>query len=257
MDNVIETFNLTKNYGRERVVDDLNLTIKGGEIFGLLGPNGAGKTTTLLMLLGLCEPNAGRSLVMGADPILEPLKVKARVGYMAENMGIYPDLTARQSLDFLAGLNRIKEPSVAIADCLKLVGLSGAADKKTGTFSRGMRQRLGLAEVLIKNPKVVFLDEPTLGLDPDGIATMLELIEVLPRERGVTVILSSHLLHLVGRVAGRVGILNRGRLLALGSPAELAEESGLPPDLETIYRHCLRQAGVPTRAEEIQPDLPA
>ncbi|MDR0621288.1 MAG: ABC transporter ATP-binding protein [Deltaproteobacteria bacterium] len=238
MTYVVETFGLSKDYGRERVVDNLNLSIEEGEIFGLLGPNGAGKTTTLLMLLGLSEPSAGSSRVLGLDPLKHPLEVKSGVGYMAENMGVYADLTARENLRFLAELNRIETP--AIDECLELVGLAAAADKKAGTYSRGMRQRLGLAEVLIKNPKLAFLDEPTLGLDPDGIATMLELIERLPREKGLTIVLSSHLLHLVSRVAGRVAILNRGQLLAMGGLAELAAEAGVPEDLEKVYRHYLR-----------------
>ncbi|MDR2366709.1 MAG: ABC transporter ATP-binding protein [Deltaproteobacteria bacterium] len=224
------------------MVDNLNLAIEPGEIFGLLGPNGAGKTTTLLMLLGLSEPSGGHCAVMGVNPLKSPLEVKSKVGYMAENMGVYADLTARENLRFLAGLNGIKNP--AIDECLELVGLTSAADKKAGTYSRGMRQRLGLAEVLIKNPRLAFLDEPTLGLDPDGIATMLELIERLPREKGLTIVLSSHLLHLVSRVAGRVAILNRGRLLAMGSLADLAAKPGLPEDLETVYRHYLKAEGL-------------
>ncbi|MDR1677224.1 MAG: ABC transporter ATP-binding protein [Deltaproteobacteria bacterium] len=234
MSHIVETFGLTKFYGRDKVVDDLNLTINEGEIFGLLGPNGAGKTTTLLMLLGLCEPSQGYSRVLGVDPLRSPLTVKSQVGYMAENMGVYADLTARQSLTFLADLNKIKEPK--IDECLELVGLASVGDKKAGTFSRGMRQRLGLAEVLIKNSKLAFLDEPTLGLDPDGIATILELIHRLPKDKGLTIVLSSHLLHLVSRVADRVAILSRGRLLALGSLPELAAQSGLTEDLEDIYR---------------------
>ncbi|MDR1486703.1 MAG: ABC transporter ATP-binding protein [Deltaproteobacteria bacterium] len=241
---VLETFGLTKRYGRDTVVDHLDLSVEKGEIFGFLGPNGAGKTTTILMMLGLSEPSEGRSLVLGEDPIKSPLKVKANVGYLAENMGVYPDLTARENLSFIAQLNSLKNSNPIVDEMLALVGLTQAADKKAGTFSRGMRQRLGLAEVLLKSPKLVFLDEPTLGLDPDGIAVMLELIERLPREMGLTVILCSHLLHLVSRVAKRVGILDRGRLLALGTVEQLAQERGLAPDLELIYRCCFREPAV-------------
>jgi ABC-2 type transport system ATP-binding protein len=237
MTYVVETFNLSKNYGRENVVDDLSLSIESGEIFGLLGPNGAGKTTTLLMLLGLSEPSRGRSEVLGFDPLKSPLEVKSKVGYMAENMGVYADLTARENLRFLAGLNRIKDPN--IDECLELVDLTKVADRKAGTYSRGMRQRLGLAEVLIKNPRLAFLDEPTLGLDPVGIAAILELIQRLSKEKGLTIVLSSHLLHLVAKVADRVAILNKGRLLAMGGLAELAQDSNLPEDLEVVYRHYL------------------
>ncbi|MDR1546578.1 MAG: ABC transporter ATP-binding protein [Deltaproteobacteria bacterium] len=243
MEHVVETFGLTKRYGSETAVDHLDLAVEAGEIFGFLGPNGAGKTTTLLMLLGLSEPSEGRALVLGLDPLRSPLAVKSKTGYLAENMGVYRDMTARESLRYIAELNRLDRVELAAAEALELVGLGEAADKLTGAFSRGMRQRLGLAEVLIKQPGLVFLDEPTLGLDPDGIAAMLELIERLPRERGLTVVLSSHLLHLVSRVAHRVAILDHGRLLAQGSVAELAAERGVAPDLEEVYRCCLKRAG--------------
>jgi ABC-2 type transport system ATP-binding protein len=240
MDKVVEINSLTKRYGSETVVDCLDLTIESGEIFGLLGPNGAGKTTTLLMLLGLTEPTSGQVRVLGRDPLKEPLAVKSEVGYLAENMGVYGDLSARGNLWFIAELNGLANRAKAADEVLEIVGLTYAADKKARTFSRGMRQRLGLAEVLIKQPKLIFLDEPTLGLDPEGIATMLELIETLPKERGLTIILSSHLLHLVSRVASRVGVLNKGRLLACGTVADLAAERGLPANLEDIYRGCLK-----------------
>ncbi|MDR2141568.1 MAG: ABC transporter ATP-binding protein [Deltaproteobacteria bacterium] len=239
-ENVVETNNLTKRYGRETVVSGLNLLVRAREIFGFLGPNGAGKTTTLLMLLGLSEPSSGEARVLGLDPVKEPLKVKSQVGYLPENMGFYGDLTAQENLEYVAELNRLTHVQEIMAETLKLVGLWEARDRLVGTYSRGMRQRLGLAEVLIKKPKLIFLDEPTLGLDPEGIATMLDLIERLPREKGLTIILSSHLLHLVARVAHRVAILNRGHLLALGSIEELAQEAGLEPNLEEVYRRYFR-----------------
>jgi ABC-2 type transport system ATP-binding protein len=189
------------------------------------------------MLLGLSLPSGGKVSVLGYDPVAEPLQVKSRVGYLAENMGFYGDMTAKENLAYVAALNRLKDPPDKIAEVLELVGLAGDADRLVGEFSRGMRQRLGFAEVLVKDPKIAFLDEPTLGLDPDGIATMLEMITRLPRERGLTVILSSHLLHLVERVATRVGILRKGRLLAQGSVKELAEATGLQENLEAVYSH--------------------
>jgi ABC-2 type transport system ATP-binding protein len=237
MDYVVETYDLTKKYGRETVVDRLNLQVRPGEIFGFLGPNGAGKTTTLLMLLGLTEPSGGRAEVLGLDPRREPIKIKSQVGYLPENMGFYGDLTAWENLGYVAELNGLTQADSLKSETLRLVGLSEVRDRQVLAFSRGMRQRLGLAEVLIKKPRLIFLDEPTLGLDPDGIATMLDLIERLPREMGLTIILSSHLLHLVAKVANRVAILNQGRLLALGSLADLAAETNLPQDLEKIYRH--------------------
>ncbi|MDR1084253.1 MAG: ABC transporter ATP-binding protein [Deltaproteobacteria bacterium] len=236
MEYVVETYELTKRYGRETVVDRLSLQVRSGEIFGFLGPNGAGKTTTLLMLLGLSEPSGGRAEVLGLDPVTKPLKIKSQVGYLPENIGFYGDMTALENLTYVADLNRLYEIEDLKAETLRLVGLYEVKDRQVATFSRGMRQRLGLAEVLIKKPRLIFLDEPTLGLDPDGIATMLELIERLPREMGLTVILSSHLLHLVARVANRVAILKKGQLLAMGTVDELAEEANLNRDLEEIYR---------------------
>ncbi|MDR1041478.1 MAG: ABC transporter ATP-binding protein [Deltaproteobacteria bacterium] len=237
---VIEIEGLTKRYGRETVVDSLDLTVRQGEIFGFLGPNGAGKTTTLLMLLGLSLPTAGRVTVLGFDPVKEPLKVKGAVGYLAENMGFYGELTARENLSYVAELNRMADFDWKIDEVLDLVGLAKDAERPVSEFSRGMRQRLGFAEVLVKDPQIAFLDEPTLGLDPSGIATMLEMITRLPKERGLTVILSSHLLHLVEKVATRVGILRRGKLLAQGSIGDLAEATGLPPSLEALYGHYFR-----------------
>jgi ABC-2 type transport system ATP-binding protein len=195
------------------------------------------------MFLGLTIPSGGTVRVLGEDPVKEPLTVKSQVGYLAENMGFYGDLTARENLSFVCELNGMEDFGGKVEEALGLVGLAGVADKPVSEFSRGMRQRLGLSEVLVKDPKVAFLDEPTLGLDPDGINTMLELITRLPEERGLTVILSSHLLHLVGRVAKRVGILRKGRLLADGSIKDLAGRAGLGEDLEAIYSHYFRGEG--------------
>jgi ABC-2 type transport system ATP-binding protein len=180
------------------------------------------------------------------------LEIKAQVGYLAENMGIYGELTARQSLEFIGELNRLKNLDEVVNEALGVVGLADSADRKTAEFSRGMRQRLGLAEVLIKRPRLVFLDEPTLGLDPEGIAFMIGLIGRLPSESGATVILSSHLLHLVSKVAGRVGVLDKGRLLALGKVGELAERAGVEPDLEVVYRRLFQdQAEEAKRIEKL------
>ena len=234
---IIQACGLTRRYGRKTAVDGLNLAVYPGEIFGLLGPNGAGKTTTILMLMGLSEPSAGTCSVLGLSPRDKPLEIKRRVGYLPENVGFYPDMTARQNLRYVAELNRLESAEALVAENLELVGLAEAADLKVSAFSRGMRQRLGLAEVLIKSPEIFFLDEPTLGLDPDGIDRMLDLIADLSAARKLTVVLSSHLLHLVERVAHRVAILKKGRLMASGRIADLAAEAGLEPNLPAVYRH--------------------
>ncbi|MGH9895925.1 MAG: ABC transporter ATP-binding protein, partial [bacterium] len=178
MSAVIETHGLGKRYRDLVAVNDLDLQVDQGEIFGFLGPNGAGKTTTILMLLGLTEPTSGRLSVCGFNPTRQPLEVKRRVGYLPENPGFYEDLSARENLLYIAGLNRISEPEARrrIVRVLELVGLGADGDRPVREFSRGMKQRLGIAEVLVKEPEVLILDEPTLGLDPDGAIRILELI---------------------------------------------------------------------------------
>ncbi|GAB4242198.1 MAG: ABC transporter ATP-binding protein [Thermoleophilia bacterium] len=225
---VIRTDGLTKRYGDLVAVDGLDLSIEKGEVFGLLGPNGAGKTTTILMLLGLTEPTSGRVLVGGHNPVREPLQVKSLVGYLPENVGFYGGMTGRRNLQYTARLNRIPETKAAerIDALLDLVGLTQAADRPAGTYSRGMRQRLGIADALVKNPQILILDEPTIGLDPKGINELLELIRRLSREEGITVLLSSHLLYQVQAVCDRVGIFVAGRLIACGPVEGLAAQLG-------------------------------
>jgi ABC-2 type transport system ATP-binding protein len=238
---VIETKELCKYYGQQAAVDGLTLNVQEGEIFGFLGPNGAGKTTTILMLLGLTEPSKGDARVCGFNPTREPLKVKRLVGYLPENVGFYRDMTARENVRYVAQLNHIpdKISSTKIDEALEIVGLSDDAEKKVGTFSRGMNQRLGIAEVLIKDPKICFLDEPTLGLDPDGAIRMIELIQSLSRDRKITMLISSHNLDQVQRISQRVGIMIKGKLVAVGPMEDLAKEKlGVGKEkytLEQIY----------------------
>ncbi len=223
---VIETKDLVKAYGKFIAVDKLNLRVDEGEIFGFLGPNGAGKTTTILMLLGLTEPTSGTARIFGFDPTKEPLKVKRITGYLPEKVGFYEDLTATENLEYIAALNNLPRDvtSRKISELLDMVGLSEMSGKKVGTFSHGMKQRLGIADVLIKNPKVAFFDEPTAGIDPEGIDQVLTLIKSMA-ERKVTVILSSHQLHQVQKICTRVGILAKGRLMVQGSIDQLGREA--------------------------------
>ncbi|MFS0722961.1 ABC transporter ATP-binding protein [Paenibacillus sp. 1P07SE] len=222
----IELSALTKAYGSHLAVNRLDLTIPRGEIFGLLGPNGAGKTTTILMLLGLSEPTAGRVRVLGLDPAADAIEIKRKVGYMPDDIGFYEDRTGLDNLIYTARLNGIpvKEATDSAYQLLERVGLGDAADKKTGTYSRGMRQRLGLADVLIKRPEMIILDEPTLGIDPRGVTELLRLITALSREEGLTVLLSSHHLHQVQQVCDRVGLFVNGELVACGDLADLASQ---------------------------------
>ncbi|MFP3974746.1 MAG: ABC transporter ATP-binding protein [Dehalococcoidia bacterium] len=223
---VVETINLTKTYDGTTVVDKLNLSVEEGEIFGFLGPNGAGKTTSILMILGLTEPTEGVARVQGYDATREPLKVKRIAGYLPENVGFYGDMTARENLRYVTRLNRIpdKVAEQRIEDALASVGLSQAVEQEVGTFSRGMKQRLGIADVLIKDPALVFLDEPTLGIDPDGANYILNLIVTMARERGISVVISSHFLHQVQRICDRVGIMSKGHMVAEGSIQRLGQE---------------------------------
>jgi ABC-2 type transport system ATP-binding protein len=238
---IIETDNLTKIYKTETAVSNLSFTVHQGEIFGFLGPNGAGKTTTLLMLMGLTEPTGGKARVLGIDPARNPIKVKQKIGYLQENMGFYRDMNAIQSLSFIAELNGI-ERKVAegrIEEALTMVDLRNEIDKQIGAYSRGMRQRLGIAELLIKDPEVAFLDEPTLGMDPDSTNRIIELIKRLCVEKKMTVLLSSHMLNQVQKVCDRIGIMINGHMVAQGPMDQLAEEKlGIGKEtytLEEVY----------------------
>ena len=245
---VIETQELTKIYNGQVAVENLSFSVNTGEIFGFLGPNGAGKTTTLLMLLGLTEPTSGSARVLGMDPAREPIKIKSVVGYLQENMGFYSDLNARQMLQFIAELNVItaKVAEERITAALEAVGLAEEKDKKIAAYSRGMRQRLGIAELLIKDAKVAFLDEPTLGLDPDGTNRMIELIQSLCRDKKMTILLSSHMLQQVQKMCHRIGIMIKGRMVAQGTMDRLAQEKlGIGPDkytLEELYMKYFQEA---------------
>ncbi|THD45282.1 MAG: ABC transporter ATP-binding protein [Bradyrhizobium sp.] len=210
---VIQAEALTKRYGAALAVDNLNLTIDEGEVFGLLGPNGAGKTTTILMLLGLTEPSSGRATVAGFDPLRQPLEVKRRVGYMPDSVGFYDHLSGLANLRYTAALCGLKnvEADKRIAASLARVRLTDAAAKPVHGYSRGMRQRLAIAEILMKGASIAILDEPTGGLDPQSTREFLDLIRSLKHE-GMTILLSSHLLELVQSVCDRVALFNRGRI---------------------------------------------
>ncbi|MGE5158939.1 MAG: ABC transporter ATP-binding protein [Gemmatimonas sp.] len=222
-DTVIAADGLTKRYGEASAVDNISFNIRKGEVFGLLGPNGAGKTTTILMMLGLTEISSGRISVLGYDPARQPLQVKRRVGYLPDSVGFYDHLTAMENLAYTAKLMglSLKERTERIADALKRVRLSDVAHKRVATFSRGMRQRLGLAEIIVKRAEIAILDEPTSGLDPQSTLEFLELIRELKAE-GTTVLLSSHLLDQVQRICDRVALFQSGHIALMGSVAELS-----------------------------------
>ena len=224
-ETVITARGLTKRYRRATVVDGIDFDVAKGEIFGLLGPNGAGKTTTILMMLGLTDVTAGEVRVLGYDPVRQPLAVKRRVGYLPDSVGFYDYLTAAENLAYTARLMGFApaERTHRITDALSRVQLHDVANKPVRTFSRGMRQRLGLAEIVMKGAEIAILDEPTSGLDPQATVDFLALIERLKHE-GVTVLLSSHLLDQVQRVCDRVALFQIGRIVLQGTVPELAKE---------------------------------
>jgi ABC-2 type transport system ATP-binding protein len=233
---VVTARGLTKRYGAATVVDGIDFDVAKGEIFGLLGPNGAGKTTTILMMLGLTEVSGGEIRVLDHDPVRDPLGVKRRVGYLPDQVGFYDDLTAYDNLAYTARLMGIPagERQRRIKEALARVHLADVAENRVKTFSRGMRQRLGLAEIVMKRAEIAILDEPTSGLDPQAILEFLEMIHQLKRE-GVTVLLSSHLLDQVQRMCDRVALFQRGRIVLMGTVAELARQvlgTGLMVDVE-------------------------
>jgi ABC-2 type transport system ATP-binding protein len=224
-DVVIEAQGLTKRYGRISAVDGVSFTVGRGEIFGLLGPNGAGKTTTILMMLGLTEVTGGSIRMLGEDPARNPLEVKRRVGYLPDTVGFYDHMTALDNLRYTAALIGI-EPSQSeerIASALDRVGLADVGRRRVGAFSRGMKQRLGLAEILMKDAAIAILDEPTSGLDPQATAELLEMIRSLKRD-SVAVLISSHLLERVQSVCDRVALFSAGRIALIGSVPELASQ---------------------------------
>ena len=219
---VIETRGLVKRYGSHTAVAGIDLAIRPGEIYGLLGPNGAGKTTTILMLLGLTERTSGSVDVAGFDPARQPLEVKRRVGYMPDAVGFYDNLTARQNLLYTAKLSGMLrgETKDRIEAALNGVRLTAEGNQRVATYSRGMRQRLGLAEIRMKKCRIAILDEPTSGLDPQATLELLDMIRHLKQD-GIAVLISSHLLDRVQAVCDRVALFNKGRIALQGTVPEL------------------------------------
>ena len=224
-ENVIEVQNLTKRYDAKTVVNGISFSVGRGEVFGLLGPNGSGKTTTILMLLGLTEISDGQVRLFTHDPVHDPLAVKRRVGYLPDAVGFYDNLTADENLRYTARLNGLDptERENRIKSSLARVGLADVIDELVSSFSRGMCQRLGLAEILMKDVGIAILDEPTMGLDPQVTAELLNIIRGF-KHQGVSVLLSSHLLGRVQSVCDRVALFNQGNIALIGTVAELGRQ---------------------------------
>ncbi len=218
---MIKTTNLTKVYDGVKAVDSLNLTVAKGDVFGFLGPNGSGKTTTMGMMIGEIEPTSGQCLIKDIDVLRHPLEVKRIIGYMPDGLGFYENLNAKQNLKYFSEFYNMPADKAEkrIAELLEYVGLKGV-DKKTDGFSRGMKQRLGLAQALLNDPEVIFMDEPTNGLDPQGVMQVRNIIMDLSSQ-GKTIFFSSHVLEEVRHVCKTVGIISKGKLIAQGTLDEV------------------------------------
>lgn len=244
-ETVIETDDLSKVYGDTKAVEHLNLEIERGKTFGLLGPNGSGKTTIFLLLLGMTEPTSGECKVLGFNPLKNPIKIKESVGYLPENSGCYKDLTARENLEYIMSLNDIpkQEQDRRVAQVMEMMGLEKDIDSKVRDFSKGMERRLAIASLLIKDPKIVFLDEPTAGLDPRASKKVLDLIINLKEKMEVTFVCASHLLNNIRKISDRVGMMKDGKLVADESINDLEESFAnvVRAELSEINSNLLRK----------------
>ncbi|MCG2784011.1 MAG: ABC transporter ATP-binding protein [Anaerolineae bacterium] len=226
MQTIIEVINLERTFGLNRAVDGITFRVEQGEVFGLLGPNGAGKTTCVRLLNGILPPSGGTMRVFGFDPATQGEQIRRKTGVLTETPALYERLSARENLRFFGTLAEIPEANLPgrVDEMLSFFDLSARGDDKVETFSKGMKQRLALARALIHQPPLLFLDEPTSGLDPEAAQQVNDLIAGLSRRNGQTVVLATHNLLDAQRLCDRVAILNKGRILAIGSLAELSRK---------------------------------
>ena len=243
--NLIQTYGLSRRFGTQLAVDDLNLLVPAGGVYGFLGPNGAGKTTAIRMLLGLIRPTAGEVQMFGLKLVENRHSLMRRVGALVESPSLYPHLTGRENLEVTRRL--VASPRNLVDAALESMNLTKDADRRVREYSLGMRQRLGLALALLNKPELLILDEPTNGLDPAGIHEMRALIRRMPEELGVTVFLSSHLLSEVEQIASHIGIIHEGKLLFQGSLAELQSKQRIQLNVGVTQAapaiDCLTKAG--------------
>jgi ABC-2 type transport system ATP-binding protein len=220
--SLIETTNLVKNYADKTAVNNISFTVQGGEVFGFLGPNGAGKTTTIKMIVGLLQPTAGSIKVAGFDVQAQPIQAKAASGYVPDTPNLYAKLTGRELLRFVGDLYDLDRQQVAqrTEELLRVLDLGDAADNTIDSYSHGMQQKASLAAALMHDPKVLVLDEPTVGLDPKSARLIKDILRQMA-ERGSAVFLSTHILEIAERMCDRIGIINKGELVAVGSMKEL------------------------------------
>lgn len=226
-ETVIETEGLTRRFGQTTAVDNLSLTVQRGEVFGLLGHNGAGKTTTVRLLNGVLTPGGGRARVLGLDPMTQGPALRQRTGVLTETPSLYENLSAWDNLSVFADLYGVPrgEVQARVDEILAVFDLSGRSREKVGGYSKGMKQRLALARAFLHRPELLFLDEPAAGLDPVAARQVNDHILELSRHEGRTVLLATHNLHDAARLCDRVAVLEQGRLIALGAPAELTQQA--------------------------------
>ena len=232
---IIVTQALTKKYKESVALASLNLSINKGEIFGFLGHNGAGKTTTVSILTTLISPSAGSATICGFDTQREPQEVQKRIGYLPENVKFYDSLTAYENLEYLAKLSGVKNPKEKIKEVLTFLNFTGIENKKLGEFSKGMRQRIGIAQAILHDPEILFLDEPTSGLDPMGIKMLRDIIIRLNKEKGMTIFMNTHLLSEVAKTCTTIGVLNQGKMIYCDSLEHTMERFHDESSLEEIY----------------------
>ena len=232
---MLTTENLGKKYGDFAAVEGLNLEVKEGKIFGFLGHNGAGKTTTISILTTLILPTSGYASIGGYDVVKENLKVRNLLGYLPENVMLYGDLTAVENLKFFGKLSGIKDVHKNIDETLALLDFNEWKNRKVKTYSKGMRQRIGIAQAILHNPKILFLDEPTSGLDPTGTKELRDILLMLNRERGTTIFMNTHLLSEVTKLCTDIGIISKGKLLLADSIKNINRRFPEEKSLEEIY----------------------
>ena len=231
----ISAEHISKKYGEKLALADVSLTVKAGEIFGLLGHNGAGKTTAVSILTTLTKPTSGVAFINGFDVITQPMEVRASIGYLPESVQFYEYLTVFENLDYLARLSGLKNPRNRILEVLALLDFEEHLNERVSTFSKGMKQRVGIAQAILHSPEVLFLDEPTSGLDPEGVIQLRELISMLNQNLGMTIFMNTHLLSEVTKLCSQIGILKNGNLIYENSMKLTLESFEKTDSLEDIY----------------------